>query len=460
MDNSTDEIWKQIVIDNVIRNYEISNRGNLRCKSTLEPRQFSKHRGCYTCKLKVGNNEFKLVRIARLVAQYFLPNDEDLRFIKHINGDVYDNRVENLKWSETALNDGPRITKPPTFKIHPTDDLDGEVWKKLVMNDIEWNYEVSNLGRVRSIGTNRLLSLPKRGNYLGASLQHDTKRYTFLVHRLVAIAFIPNDDENKKCVNHKNHNPTDNRVENLEWMTISDNNKHSYTRPERKTVKKSIIRYDLDGTNPKRYESIDEAIKEFGSHVGKCLNGKAKSRYGYIWKYEIEQVNKVPIESLDMTKFKKVDNHPTFLISSDGKVYNTIRNSFLTPRRSGNSGYMGVVLDKKGYSVHVLVARHFIPNNDEKKTMVNHIDGNKLNNSVDNLEWATQSENIQHAFNTNLRPDNKSVAQYTLDDVYVATYTSCAEASRALNTGKDVGSQISRSCGKSGIYRKYKWKFV
>lgn len=454
------EIWKQVVIDNTMCDYEISNYGNLRCKSTLESRSFSKDRGCYTCKIK-SDKDFKLVRIARLVAQHFLPNDDNLRFIKHINGNTYDNRVENLKWSETSLNEGPLIKKLPTLKIHPTDNLDGEVWKKLVMNDVEWNYDVSNLGRIRSSITKKLLKLSIRDNYLGVCLRHDTKRTTYAIHRLVAITFIPNDDENKKCVNHKNHNTIDNRAENLEWITISENNKHAHTKPDRKSTKKAIIRYDLNGTNPKRYESVIIAENEFGSCVGKCLNGRVKTAYGYIWKYETEQINKVPISSLDMMKFKKVTNHPNYLVSNDGKIYNTIRQTFLTPRtRQGNIGYRSVSLDNKHYSVHGLVARHFIPNNDEKKTMVNHIDGNKYNNCVDNLEWTTQSENMIHAFDTNLRSDNKPVAQYTLDDVYVATYTSCNQASRALNIGKDVSSQIGRSCGKSGIYRKYKWKFV
>jgi hypothetical protein len=453
------EVWKQVIIDNIECDYEISNHGNLRCKNTLEPRIFNTHRGCYTCKIKVGK-KIKLVRIARLVAQYFIPNNEELRFIKHINGNVYDNRVENLKWSETSLNDGPFIKKKPTLKIHPTKNLENEIWKTVVMNGVEWDYEVSNLGRVRSNTTKQLFSLSKRGNYLGVSLQYENKRYTYLVHRLVAIVFINNDDETKKYVNHKNHNPIDNRVENLEWVTISENSKHSHTKPGRKTVKKVVIRYDANGNNPKRYESVDEARKEFGINVGKCLNGTMKTAYGYIWKYESEQVNKVPIDSLDMSNFKKVDNHPLFLISSDGKVYNTIRKSFLKPRTCGDNNYANVVLDKKGYRVHVLVAKHFIPNDNKQKVHVNHKDGNKLNNCVENLEWVTHSENIQHAFDTNLRSDIKSVAQYTLDNEHICTYISCSHASKALNTGKDVSNQISRSCKKSGLYRGYIWKFV
>lgn len=455
------EIWKQIVIDNIECDYEISNHGNLRHKDSLELRKFSKHRGCYTCKIKIGNN-FKLVRIARLVAEYFLDknNDKNLRFIKHINGNVYDNHVSNLKWSESALNEGPFIKKPPTFKIYPTENLEGEVWKILILDDKEWNYEVSNLGRVRSNITKQIYSLCKRGDYLGISLQHEQKRSTHLVHRLVALTFIPNDEKTKFCVNHKNHNPIDNRVENLEWVSISENVKHSYTRQDRKTVKKAVVRYNLDGSNPKRYDSVDDAQKEFGNHVAKCLNGTVKTRYGYIWKYESEQHNKVSINSLNLSNYKTVGNHSNFLISNDGKVYNTTRHSFLTPRKPGKYAYMSIVLDKKNYYVHVLVARHFIPNDDEQKTIVNHKDGNKMNNCVENLEWVTHSENIQHAYDTNLKTNNKPVAQYTLDNVLVAIYNSANDASRALKLDRDVGSQIGRCCKKSGQYRGYIWKFV
>lgn len=454
----SNEIWKQVVIDNIECNYEISNQGNLRNKTTLELCNFHTNRNCYTSKIKVGS-ELKVVRIARLVAQHFMENPDNLRFIKHINENVYDNRIENLKWSETSLNDGPFIKKAPAVKLHPIEDLDGEEWKTLVINNVEWNYEVSNLGRVRNKLSKKLLTTSKRGNYLGVSLQYEQKRYTYLVHRLVAIAFIPNDDETKTCVNHKNHNPIDNKVENLEWISISDNIKHSYTNPERKTVKKAIIRYDLDETNPKRYDSVDVAQQEFGKHIQKCLNGKVKTAYNFIWKYESSKNDKIPLTSLDLTNFKVVENHSNFMVSREGKVYNIHRKKFLSPRNNGS--YLSVVLDKKHYSIHILVAKHFIPNDNIQKTVVNHKDGNKMNNCVENLEWVTQSENIRHAYDTNLRKDNKSVAQYTLDNKLVATYNSCNDASRALKLDKDVGSQIGRCCNKTNnVYRGYIWKFV
>lgn len=110
---------------------------------------------------------------------------------------------------------------------------------------------------------------------------------------------------------------------------------------------------------------------------------------------------------LNIEKWKQIPNLP-YEISSLGKIRNLQGKVLKTYIQ--NSGYEQIKINYQGLhihkSIHRLVAETFIPN-PLNKEYVNHIDGNKLNNTVDNLEWCTNSENILHARKTGLNPYNK-----------------------------------------------------
>lgn len=100
-----------------------------------------------------------------------------------------------------------------------------EKWKDIP--SYEGRYQISSKGRVKSIfARHKVLYLkPHKKGYVGVALSRDGKKNYYFVHRIVAKAFIPNL-ENKPEVNHKNLDCSDNRIENLEWVTREENINH------------------------------------------------------------------------------------------------------------------------------------------------------------------------------------------------------------------------------------------
>lgn len=163
-----------------------------------------------------------------------------------------------------------------------------------------------------------------------------------------------------------------------------------------------------------------------------------------------------------MAEWVVIEEFPDYEINRDGVVRN---------RKSGRLKYatqdryseMSFQKDRKQYikHIHVLLARAFIPNPMDKPE-VNHIDGNKNNNSLDNLEWVTRRENNLHARRTGLHKSDgdKAVSQYTKEGQYVASFKSISEASRKTGIGISGISSVARGqkyCHTAGGY-VWKWK--
>lgn len=124
-----------------------------------------------------------------------------------------------------------------------------------------------------------------------------------------------------------------------------------------------------------------------------------------------------------MTKI--INGFPNYSIHRDGTITNTKTNT-TKQHWLGANGYFHVDLYHENKSskvaVHRLLALHFIPNPENKRT-VNHIDGNKTNNDLSNLEWATDSQNIQHAYDNNLnRATNKKISNEAMDEILIRFY--------------------------------------
>lgn len=162
------------------------------------------------------------------------------------------------------------------MKTHDTK----EIWKPIAGYS---NYEVSDRGNVRHIRRpcKNLALIPGNNGYIMVHLYQDGMDDMVLVHRLVAQAFIYNDDpENKTEINHKNFNKHYNYVKNLEWVSRRYNIQYSKNTPV----------YQIDKDTDEiiaEYGSLNEAAALNGWHannISYCINGHTKTAYKYKWR--------------------------------------------------------------------------------------------------------------------------------------------------------------------------------
>lgn len=265
------------------------------------------------------------------------------------------------------------------------------------------NYFIDEQGNIYNSKTKKYLkgSIGENG-YKYYRLSKNNQKKMIYAHRAVAEAFLDNP-ENLPVVNHKDGNKLNNNIENLEWVSYSENTQHWKDNSDIIFAKREYYDGDL----------LDE-----------------------IWK-----------------------PYSNYLVSSYGRIRHKTKNNLLKP--SLTCGYYKVRLSKNGLvedvMVHQLVYKLFYGDYKEG-LIIDHIDGNKLNNNINNLRAITQSENVLSAYyEQKTNSAAKKVGQYDLQGNFIQDFPSTKEAARQLNLDSSTISKVCRGKNKThgGFIFKY-----
>lgn len=223
-----------------------------------------------------------------------------------------------------------------------------EEWRDVV--GYEGYYQVSSLGAVKRLGradtkvkSDRLIHPVIANNgYLTVRLSVDGCGKNYLVHRLVAEAFIPRVD-GKECVDHVDGDRTNNKVENLRWVTYSENNENIIRlgnfkqMRDRNFTKESRVLYEQRNKRPvvrsdgKYYESVRAAARDLGyktpNAINHVLHGRSKTAKGYTFRYATED------EIMENADVAVLQVDPT-----TNRIVNVFKSASEAVRHYGNTG--------------------------------------------------------------------------------------------------------------------------
>lgn len=288
------------------------------------------------------------------------------------------------------------------------------------------NYFITETGKVYNSKRERFLKTkPNKRGYVQITLGKNNIKYKFFVHRLVAEAYIPNL-QNKKYVNHIDGIKSNNSVDNLEWVTSSENRIHAndlINRNKGISIKCSkLTEYDVISLLLffKKVKSLPIVSKKFNNVNSATIHSILTNKN---WKHVLEEERESILNLYHETKVKRkrnkltiirheidtklleenelyadVEDYQNYVITSFGRIFSKVRNKFLL-KTLNNEGYEIITLrnnnKQKTFKVHRLVLFIFKPTDEPSTLYVNHIDGIRNNNKLRNLEWVTQKENMQ-----------------------------------------------------------------
>lgn len=268
--------------------------------------------------------------------------------------------------------------------------------KIFIYNNQETNYIITSDGRVINRKTNKeLKGTLARNEYRSVQLTIEGKPKSFMVHRLVATMFCDNPN-NYEIVDHIDRNKYNNDYTNLRWVDNSTN------------MNNRILLTNKNNNNNNQYLSnLDENWKQYKNTI--------------------------------------------YYLNKEGKIVN--KNTLRFLKGTIRNGYIRISLpNNKKSSLHIMMWETFygeIP----KGYVIDHIDGNRLNNKLSNLRLVTQSENVLNG-HINGHNGDISVKQYDLQGNYITTYFSMKAAAEAVNKTKDA---VRSAANRHGTCAGYFW---
>jgi len=342
--------------------------------------------------------------------------------------------------------------------IEPTvndEEIDTTIERWATLDNLS-KYEISTFGRIRNIKPDNF------GNYKYLSpnpikkslklIRDDGTNWHIVIHKLIGIAFVENPDPiNFTTIIFKNKDdPNINRADNLRWASKAEQNQLKPKCITNPASGRKIICIDPSNNYPNQYfdtmtkgaewirnntnfgnSSIDTII----TGITTVCSGVRQTSYGFNWVYDDNNE-----EHLINTEWKDippdiVDGTEGYMISRNGEIKD--KNGRLSKPTQPNNGYYPCYIAGKTYKLHRLLAFVFKENDDPiNNTMINHIDGNKLNNCLDNLEWVSNSKNVKHAYDNGLNPNARKISCENTENNETLLFNSIVQAAEELKKFK------------------------